>query len=57
MGVGHEGAGAGARAPELLGQYPGDEAGLGPVTPGHLDPGHPAQPSQQPASTCHCQMR
>ena len=39
MGVGHEGAGAGARAPELLGQYPGDEAGLGPVTPGH-----PAQP-------------
>ena len=31
----------------LLGQYPGDEAGLAtwsPVTPGHLDPGHTAQP-------------
>ena len=58
MGVGHEGAGAGARAPELLGQYPGDEAGLGLDTWSPVTPGHPASPSlQQPASTCHCQMR
>ena len=63
MGVGHEGAGAGARAPELLGQYPGDARQAGAWTPGHLVTSHTWPPSaaspshQQPASTCPCQMR